>query len=85
MMQDIARHKTHYSVLAVLAGLFVIYFLRRPQDSYSLVIATAVFSFCYFIWGVWHHASTRTLNGKIMLEYFLVSVMGIVIVSSLLL
>lgn len=85
MMHDIARHKGDYSILAVLSAVFIVYFLKEKTNPQHLVAATVVFGIFYFFWGVWHHSSTKTVTKHIVLEYFLVAVLGIVIVSSLLL
>ena len=84
MMKDIIRHKLDYSLLATLAGTFIIYFLSKQSSPYHLVVSTLVFALAYFIWGVWHHLRTGSLTRGVVLEYFLVGFLGIVIVSSLL-
>lgn len=84
MMKDIVKHKLDYSVLALLSGGFITYFLREQSSPINLVMATVIFSFSYLIWGLWHHSRLGGLTRQIVLEYFLVGILGIVIVSSLL-
>lgn len=85
MIDDLKKHRFDYSLLATLAGIFIIYFLDSRSEPRKLVVATLCFSIGYFLWGVWHHGNTKTVTKHIVLEYFLVALIGIVIVSSLLL
>lgn len=84
MMNDLVRHKLDYSILAVMSGLFILYFLDARSSPRRLLIAAFTFGAAYTVWGIFHHVRTRSLSRKVVLEYFLVSVLGIVIVSSLL-
>lgn len=84
MMNDIVKHKFDYSILALMSGAFVLYFLNAKSSPRNLLTATCIFALSYAVWGFFHHARTKSLSRKVMLEYFLVAVLGIVIVSSLL-
>lgn len=85
MMQDILRHKGDYSLLALLCGAFIVYFISAKNDPSHIFLATVIFAALYVVWGLWHHSYTRTLTKSVVLEYLLVAIIGIVIVSSLLL
>lgn len=85
MMQDVKKHKIAYSLLAALAMIYLsaIFFLRNlPQ---LLLISTIVFGVLYFLWGIIHHLYEKNLTGRIMLEYMLVTALGIVVMSTLVL
>lgn len=85
MIQDIQKHKLAYSLLSLFAMLFLaLAYLYRNSPPLLLVI-TAGFGFLYFFWGVLHHLSERNLNLKLVLEYGLVTVLGLIIMSTLLL
>lgn len=85
MLQDIKQHKLAYSLLALLATAFLacVYLFRNTPT--LLLLLTASFGILYFIWGAMHHLSERNLNLKIMLEYGLVTALGLIIMSTLLL
>ncbi len=85
MMQDVVKHKFDYSLLALISALFVLYFLKERYIPVNLLAATMIYSCAYVMWGLWHHSRVGSFNRHVVLEYFLVAVIGIVIVSSLLL
>lgn len=76
--------KSGYSLLAVLAGLYLTFVYRYQSTPRYLLFATIVFAFLYFIWGLLHHFHDRSGSGKIVLEYLLVAALAVVIVSTLL-
>lgn len=85
MIRDIAQYKGHYSILALLAAFFIAYFVYAQNRPAQLFLAAIIFAFLYIAWGIWHHTQTRSLTRTVVLEYFLVALIGLVIVSSLLL
>lgn len=84
MFKDLRTHKTDYSVLAAIVGAFIIVFVSNLDSVTTLMFATILFSLSYILWGAWHHHNTKSLNGHIMLEYFLVATLAVVIVGTLL-
>ncbi len=85
MFQDIKSHKLDYSLLALITGIFITFFVISSGSAALLMLGTLVFAVTYILWGIWHHGRTHSLTGKIMLEYILVSMFGILVVGSLLL
>ncbi|MCQ3944705.1 MAG: hypothetical protein DPW11_02935 [bacterium] len=84
-MQDVAKHKIAYSLLAAFAIVYLglVFLLRNiPQ---VLLIATISFGVLYFFWGIIHHLYEKNLTSRIMLEYFLVTALGIAVMSTLVL
>lgn len=84
MLADLHNHKLDYSILAVMSGIYLLVVLKILTTPLYVILVTATYAFLYFLWGILHHLSTRTLYKKVVLEYFLVAVMAIVIVSTLL-
>lgn len=84
-MQDLKKHKLAYSLLTILAVVYLAaaYYLRHRTE--LLFYVSLVFGFSYIIWGVIHHAITKTLSPRVMLEYILVTALGLSIISTLLL
>ena len=84
-MQDIAKHKFAYSLLASIAIVYLglVFLLRNiPQ---VLLMATITFGVLYFLWGIIHHLYEKNLNMRLVLEYVLVTALGIVVMSTLVL
>jgi hypothetical protein len=76
--------KSGYSLLAVLAGLYLVFVYRYQSTPRYILLATIIFAVLYFIWGIFHHLHDRSGSGKIVLEYLLVAALAVVIVSTLL-
>jgi hypothetical protein len=85
MIQDIQNHKGSYSVLALVAIIYLAATYNLRNNPMLIVYLTVGFGLFYFFWGVVHHQVSKTLSAKVMLEYFLVTALGIVIMSTLLL
>lgn len=73
-----------YSVLAAIAGVYVLAIFRYQTAPKYIVIATITFGIAYVIWGVVHQLRSKNFHVKIVLEYFLVALLGVAIVSTLL-
>lgn len=84
MLADLKRHKMAYSLLAVLSSLYIAFIFRYQTNQFYLLVGTGTFALTYFSWGVFHHLAERSLQTKIVLEYFLVASLAIVIVATLL-
>lgn len=77
-------NKGEYSFLALLAIAYVVIVFRYQTVPKYVLGSTVIFAFTYVIWGIIHHLRVKNLNFRIMLEYFLVAILGIAIVSTLL-
>lgn len=83
--KDFAHHPLHYfTLLCVLSvGLWgIFWFNYQPATQLAIII---IVSIAYVIWGISHHQAHRDLHLKIVFEYILVAVLGILIFGSLLL
>ncbi len=77
-------NKGEYSFLALLSALYVLAVFRYQTMPNYIVLITAIFAVVYVLWGIYHHLRIKNLNFRIMLEYFLVAILGVAIVSTLL-
>ncbi len=85
MMQDVHKHKGSYILLALVATLYL-YATYQFRNTPSIVVyLTLGFGCFYLLWGIVHHLMLKSLSGKVMLEYFLVTTLGVIIMSTLLL
>lgn len=77
-------NKGDYSILAALSGIYVLSIFRFQNTPNYILLSTIIFALIYIIWGVFHHARSHNFHGRIVLEYFLVALLGVAIVSTLL-
>jgi len=76
--------KGDYSVLAVLSGVYVLSIFRFQNTPKLILVSTIAFGVIYIIWGIFHHLRSHNFHGRIVLEYFLIALLGVAIVSTLL-
>lgn len=68
-------------VLGLLGGLGVfVFFSGQSVKQVAIVFSLAFF---YFLWGVVHHYLKKDLHFKVVLEYFLISLLGLMVFLSL--
>jgi hypothetical protein len=79
------RTKGDYGILAILATVYMVTIFRYQTNPKLVLIATASFALLYLIWGVLHHLRSKNFHARIVLEYLLVAILGVAIVSTLLL
>ena len=84
MISDLLRHKADYAALIFGALIFVVYFLAQQLYPLRLLAATIMFGGYYVLWGILHHFRSRSLHPKVVLEYFLISLIAVLLVSTLL-
>ena len=76
-------HFIHYLLFLLISGfgIFIFNYYNHNQKVQSwCVIATSI---AYFFWGVFHHYSEKNLHLKVVLEYFLVALLGAVLIITL--
>ena len=83
LKKDIRKHMIQYSIL--FAGLFVNFFVFLIFDGQTAVrnIASYTFGGFYFAWGIIHHLILKDLHLKIALEYFLIGIIGTLLLLSI--
>ena len=83
--RDISRHPLHYFVLICiqLIGLWgIFWFSYLPMGQLVIVIAMAI---GYILWGIFHHYEHHDLHPKIIWEYILIGLLGILLFGSIIL
>lgn len=81
--KKITRHMNHYLPLlgiAIAGALGMIYFSYDKVFQASIAIAAAV---SYVAWGAVHHYIHEDLDIAILFEYFIIAVLGLLIILSL--
>ncbi len=77
------KNNLDYTLLVLSSALYlgtVVYLRGNP---YYVLASSGLFALTYFFWGIFHHLRTSTFHARIMLEYFLVALLGLVVVSTL--
>jgi len=74
-----------YCVLAILATAYLIFVFNYQTVPKYILISTIVFAITYIIWGVTHHLKSKNFHARVVLEYLLVALLGVALVSTLLL
>lgn len=78
------KHSGDYGLLTLLSiGYLGAIYVYRSVPPY-LVMSTLIFGALYFLWGIMHHLRTQSFHARIVLEYFLVALLGVVLVATLL-
>jgi len=81
-MKKIAKHIPHYFILLGIFSFGVIGFLIFSYDkAFQLSVATAL-AISYFAWGVIHHMIHKDLHISVVIEYAMISILGLTVVIS---
>jgi hypothetical protein len=85
MLKKIAHDLPHYlSLFGILGvsfvGFYVFAYDRVFQESIAVALAAS-----YVVWGIVHHHIHRDLHLSVVMEYIAVSLVGLVIIYSLVL
>lgn len=82
-MHNITKHMSHYiSLIGIfMAAILAFYFFS--YDKFFLVGVSLAFSLAYISWGIIHHLIHKDLDFLVIIEYIAVSVLGLIIVLSL--
>lgn len=78
-------HKGDYSLLGIFAILYVLAVYRFQTFPKYILLVTLTFSSTYILWGITHHIKAKNFHTRIVLEYLLVAILGMAIISTLLL
>jgi hypothetical protein len=79
MITNLKSHKAYYLLLAGMqaAGFILVLFAKGDKQ---LVMMYIIMSTCfYFIWALAHHYVNHDLHAKVVLEYLLMSILGITV------
>lgn len=84
MMQNLRSHFWYHLSLAIILVTSVLLVLQSNGDSSMQMLAVVMAGFFYAVWGVLHHYREHDLTAKIVVEYVLISSLGMTIVYFLL-
>ena len=83
MIAEIKKHSSHYFALGLIIVLGLVAILTFRFDPLLKNLAVYSMAGLYVLWGVIHHRATDHLRAKVVLEYILVAVLGVLIINTL--
>lgn len=83
MKRELFKHKLAYFCLTFFLLICVIIFLASWPNMIAQRAVIAAMSVFYFCWGLFTHSKSKTLSGRVALEYGAVAILGGVILTAL--
>lgn len=84
-MKELRKHLIDYLIL-ITSGVFFLIFLKIFQGEKILsFIILLLFGSFYILWGIYHHAVSKTLHLKNVIEYILIGFTVILLIKALIL
>lgn len=84
-IKTFARHIPHYFLLfGILLAGFAGLILFSYDKNFQMMVALAT-GISYIIWGTFHHHSQKDLHLEVFVEYVVISILGMVILFTLIL
>ena len=80
------KHKNHLEYYACLGIILLTGFLLAIQFTHKTnqMFTVVVIAFFYVLWGILHHILHHNINTKIVIEYIIISSLGMTVVLFLL-
>ena len=72
-----------YLILGVVLTIGVMLFLFLPPIKYKKEVGVLAMAAFYVFWSIWFHSKKGDLEIKIVLEYIVIAVLGVVLLLSL--
>ena len=69
-----------YIALLFITITYLTLVLLTSFNPHYIKLITVGFTVLYFIWGLWHHKKEKSLHPKIILEYFLIALLGLCLI-----
>lgn len=79
------KNPSDYIILAIIGTIYVATILKFQTSPRLNLLSTIGFAVIYFLWGLFHEARSNNFYLRVVLEYFLVAILGVAIISTLLL
>ena len=83
--QKLAKHLPHYFGLIGLLVAGVVGFVLFSYDRVFQIYVAVAMASAYIVWGAFHHSVHKDLYLEVIVEYVVVSSLGLLIVLSLIL
>lgn len=83
MRDEIRHHVLSYFFLIGGLGFFTVLFYINRLSRGSELNLGIIASLFYFVWGIVHHGLEKNLNIKIVIEYGLISLLGVAMLFGL--
>lgn len=84
MMKELRTHFWHYFFLVIIMGSGGFAFLATPDKQLKFRIG-GLLALAYILWGIFHHILEHNLKLKIVVEYSLIGLLGLILLGGALL
>lgn len=84
MIKDFKHHFWHYFFLFLIIGSGSLAFILSPDKTVKFRVA-ALLALAYIFWGIIHHLLEGNLKLKIVIEYSLIGLLGLILLGGALL
>jgi len=81
---EIKKNLLDYLILLTAGILFIVLLQFLSGSKILLFTAVLVFTSFYILWGIYHHAMTKTLRFKNVLEYVLIAFIILFLIEAIL-
>ncbi len=78
------KHFFHYLILLSIFCFGLFFFAYFSYNRTIQTLCVIGLGIGYFLWGICHHYLEKNLYLKVVIEYFLVALLGVILVISLL-
>lgn len=78
------RHLSHYIVLLVIMLTGLIAMVSSGQNTSTHFVILVLISLSYFVWGIAHHLLEKDLHPEVVIEHFIMSLLGLATVLGVL-
>lgn len=79
---EIKKHPVQYVVLVILLLSALVAFLYFSYDPFMQRRVLYFTAALYFLWSLFHHYQRGDLQVSILLEYLLIALLGVILISS---
>ena len=78
------RHLSHYIVFLTIMMVGLVAMIVSGRSTLTHTIILVLLSLGYFVWGVVHHLLEKDLHLEVVLEYFIMGLLGLAFVIGVL-
>lgn len=79
MRKNIKKHFVHYLVYFAIFGGGLVLVLATRTNASTQALSIVIVGFLYFLWSMIHHYIHHQFNPRVVIEYILIVILGIIL------
>lgn len=79
MIANFRHHIWYYSITIIIFALGLTLIAMNSQNSQLQALFISITATCYFLWSLLHHYTHHELHVRVVIEYILFAVLGVVL------